>query len=650
MRHRPNWPTLILVSALFAVAALTTIALEPVHGQATAPLHLVMDPASPAGPVVGQPVRLTVEGAFAAGNSPRFRFRTAPVGEPLRLLRDFQAEGTAVWTPYEEGDYSLEVAVLNSETGEIITSQQTVVVAPRVSAGEKPVLSPTEHPLVFLYSAPPCSSGMIRVHFTQFFSTNRTSTHWRPCSDKSTNFYLAGMLPNTGYVVQDQWTDGTDERMGPRLTLHTGSVAADLPVFSLRDAPDSRSSRTDAIVLHSISGLVGDDYFPVATDIYGRPIWYHRFIGNGQTASELGVEYLVQPLPAGPETPGSSFLALTNRDDAIGEFMREIDLAGNSIFETNVEQVNRQLVARGDDPVVCFNHEAQRLPNGQTVVLAYVLGDLPPDVSSFQEQAVGEMIIALDQDAQVVWTWNPFDHLDIQRQAVLDQRWLVAAICNTTPISRLTPDWTHANAIDYSPRDGSLLLSLRHQDWVIKIDYDNGAGRGEVLWRLGKDGDFAVVADPSIAYPWFSHQHDARWDTSAGATNTIILFDNGNTRCLGQTVECNSRGQVWKIDEVARTATLLVNADLGLNSSRFGSAQRLSNGNYHFLAGIVYPGAVSRSIEVGVSPPHRTNYVLEADQLAYRTWRMPDLYAMPSATAVTSSVHASELFLPLIQQ
>src|SRR5262249_5782997 len=50
-------------------------------------------------------------------------------------------------------------------------------------------------------------------------------------------------------------------------------------------------------------------------------------------------------------------------------------------------------------------------------------------------------------------------------------------------------DWLHDNSVDLTP-DGNLLLSSRHRDWLIKIDYRNGEGSGKVIWRLGKDGDF----------------------------------------------------------------------------------------------------------------------------------------------------------------
>jgi hypothetical protein len=131
---------------------------------------------------------------------------------------------------------------------------------------------------------------------------------------------------------------------------------------------------------------------------------------------------------------------------------------------------------------------------------------------------------------------------------------------------------------------------------------------------------------------WFSHQHDARW-----TGETLMLFDNGNTRCRRTAGPCDSRGQVWRIDEATRQAELLVNADVGVYSSKFGTAQRLADGDYHFLAGHL-PGARSRAIEVRPAPAGqppeaaRVTGILEADSYAYRTFRLPNLYlSWPSA-------------------
>ena len=139
-------------------------------------------------------------------------------------------------------------------------------------------------------------------------------------------------------------------------------------------------------------------------------------------------------------------------------------------------------------------------------------------------------------------------------------------------------DWLHANSISWSPEDGDLLVSLRAQDWVIKIDYSNGTGDGHIVWTLGQGGDFTInSSDPS---PWFSHQHDVRYINDT----TLVLFDDGNTRRLTNP-NADSRGQELVLNETTMQATLVVNADLGNYSAALGSAQMLPNGDLAFTSG-----------------------------------------------------------------
>jgi arylsulfate sulfotransferase len=125
-------------------------------------------------------------------------------------------------------------------------------------------------------------------------------------------------------------------------------------------------------------------------------------------------------------------------------------------------------------------------------------------------------------------------------------------------LATLANDWLHANSLNYLPDSGNVLMSIRHQDWVVKIDYANGKGSGNVLWKLGQGGDFAIQSrDP---YPWFSHQHDSQLDP---ATGTFLAFDNGNTRVAMTGGVGNSRGYVLQLDEANLTATPVMLADLG---------------------------------------------------------------------------------------
>jgi hypothetical protein len=175
------------------------------------------------------------------------------------------------------------------------------------------------------------------------------------------------------------------------------------------------------------------------------------------------------------------------------------------------------------------------------------------------------------------------------------------------------------NAVSWSPADGNLILSLRHQDWVVKIDYGNGAGDGHVVWRLGQGGDFTVNStDPN---PWFSHQHDAHYIDDS----TLILFDNGNTRRASDPTD-DSRGQVWKLDEQTMTATPAVSDNLGNYSMALGAAQRLDNGNYSFTSGFQGqpPNVFGQSIEM--RPDGSEAYVLQINRTEYRSFRIRTLY------------------------
>lgn len=112
------------------------------------------------------------------------------------------------------------------------------------------------------------------------------------------------------------------------------------------------------------------------------------------------------------------------------------------------------------------------------------------------------MIIVMDTNWKVVWFFNTFQHaqgasqLDINRPAVLGET-CVNGQTGCPPIfllnSGIAPkayDWLHANSLYYWPQDGSIIWSSRHQDWIMKVNYQNGSGDGKMLWRLGQGGDF----------------------------------------------------------------------------------------------------------------------------------------------------------------
>ena len=211
----------------------------------------------------------------------------------------------------------------------------------------------------------------------------------------------------------------------------------------------------------------------------------------------------------------------------------------------NYNDLNQKLKGAGYNvQVYSIDHDFVSLSNGHLLLVttdSRVFTDLPGYPG--QITVMGSAIIDLDSNNNPVWVWDAFDHLDVNRHPMY------------------FPDWTHANALVYSADDGNLPLSLRHQSWVLKIDYQNGNGAGDIIWRLGYQGDFELSSgSPS---DWFYGQHDANI-ASLNSTGDLqlALFDNVNYRALdsdGATCAavppCCSAPSIFAVNETTRTAS-----------------------------------------------------------------------------------------------
>jgi hypothetical protein len=301
------------------------------------------------------------------------------------------------------------------------------------------------------------------------------------------------------------------------------------------------------------------------------------------------------------------------------QVFREFDLAWTTIRETNAARINEQLAAMGVRQIGAFHHEARALPNGYVLLLASAEQMMTNIQGPGQVDVIGDVILVLDQNLQVAWVWDSFQHLDWTRMATLGEVCTQqAAGCPPFFLAQQANDWLHGNSAELTP-DGNILYSTRHQDWVIKIAYANGMGNGNIIWRLGNGGDFQI--NSTAPNPWFSHQHDSQYE--AGHSSRLTLFDDGDVRRVADS-SAHSRGQVLQLDEQNHIATLVLNADLGDYSAALGSAQKLPNGNYHFDQGYLLPSATSQAIEV--DPWGNQVFTLQLNSLAYRSFRLPDLY------------------------
>jgi hypothetical protein len=415
------------------------------------------------------------------------------------------------------------------------------------------------------------------------------------------------MLPNTTYRMRHILDDGI---VSPSLQFTTGSLPTNLtfPTFTELQSPGPGTDTTQDMILHAgLPNGSASSVTTLATDLQGNVIWYYdpvanHFTGYAQNIEPGGIVYML----------GGNQLAGGGAEDT----MQEVDLAGDTLGETNINAVNAELAALGQFPISSFDHEVKPLPNGDTVILASSPRTI--EVDGTPTNYLGNMILVLNQNLQVVWVWDSFKYLNTSRLGTDGEA---------------ANDWLHGNAVSWSPEDNDLIISLRAQDWVLKLDYANGTGDGHVIWTLGQGGNFTITdaTDPSDPYPWFTHQHDVRYINDT----TLVLFDDGNTRHdKSQDPDKDSRGQELVLNEQTMQATLVVNADLGNYSAALGGAEILSNGNLAFTSGLLTSGSGPAGQSIEVLPDGTKSYVQQMNGLSeYRSYFETSLY-VPTAGLV----------------
>ncbi len=534
------------------------------------------------------------------------RLQVAKTGQPLRVIYDYTAVDALKWTPMEDGVYAIVMTIRES------TGQQVVGGRFFIRGAAQPLVRPTRHPQVALYHTPACFAGLsMRVSYNAVGATGGQLTNTLPCDGAaSMNFYVAGMLQETDYEIRHQILSpiGTVIASGPVRNFTSGTAADFVPTATIIDPADANTSSEGVVMFGTAASAVPSVY---AIDLEGNSLWYYESPNEGET----GVTF-TRPtsngnvMVIGAATPEDRFR------------VREIDLAGNTVRETNARRLAEQFTANGGtSPLTTMHHEARVLENGQILVLAHSEVIRPQGGETVD--VLSDIILGLDENMQVIWQWDAFDHLDINQVAILGETCVPNGPgCPQLFLDEIANDWLHSNAIGYRDSDGAIMLSIRHQDASVAIDYANGLGTGTVIWNLGKLGDFTLQPDPNTDL-FQSHQHDNNF---LGA-DQVLLYDNGNAAnaCVAGT--CTSFGKHYQLDETNMTATLIKNFPLPEYSGALGSAQLLENGNYHFNSGIIQPATTGRSDEL--APDGSLVYSVRFSSATYRTVRMFDLYTAP---------------------
>jgi arylsulfate sulfotransferase len=539
-------------------------------------------PPSQPPPVASQSGSVSLSPAYAAlspGQTLAFR-ATAASGGPLQWLVDGVAGGnTTVGSIDATGIYRAPASIAQSEnvtvTAALSGSPQANYATAGVSILQPGEVLATANPQVATYSIYLPAPGRVAIQFGP--STEYGLETWAQATPSANggevSLYVAGMLGQTGYHMRAQvslddgatWTDAD----------HTFTTGTPPPTSAVTASTVGGQAPQPGIEMWDT--LIPDEPAQVfATDLNGNVIWTYRYVG-----SVLDTLQGIQLLPNGHFLVLISYLssltaATASRDAGTIDAIREVDLAGNTIRELDMATLNQKLAAGGYSlSLKSFHHSVLALPNGHWVLLAAypeTFQNLPgyPGTTS----VLGDVLVDVDENFDPDWVWNAFDHLDLNRH----------------PMN--FPDWTHANDLLYSADDHDLLLSLRHQNWILKIDFQDGQGSGNVLWRLGEGGDFQLQGgtDPT---DWFYAQHGMSFfSTNTAGVFALGLLDNGNDRDFPSgavlcqphqptSASCYSTFPVLQVNEAERTATLITHYIPPPSYFSFfgGNAEPLANGD-----------------------------------------------------------------------
>ena len=275
------------------------------------------------------------------------------------------------------------------------------------------------------------------------------------------------MKANTTYHMRAvmKFSDGTQSADDDH-TFTMGKVdPAQAPAITVTTSPGAKP-QSGVELLQLVSG----NSRPTVSDLSGNVLWTYDAVPNGSIPNPVAL------------LPNGHFLINFSEGlvDGLSSEIHEVDLTGALLWKMTAADLNAALAvatcAGCNITVVGTHHDFVPMPQR------------PPDPACRHSERhfrnYGDWRCNYrsgHENHNPVWLWNEFDHLDVNRR----------------PMG--FPDWTHTNAIIYCPDDGSLIISVRHQNWLIKVDYADGVGSGDILWKLGYQGDFTMIGgtDPT---------------------------------------------------------------------------------------------------------------------------------------------------------
>ena len=291
-------------------------------------------------------------------------------------------------------------------------------------------------------------------------------------------------------------------------------------------------------------------------------------------------------------------------------------------------------------------HVIKQIPNGNYMgfIQEYQLGPIPSDnymtqyfqMIGYEADDVtlelpwyGQKIVEWNENHEVVWSWNPFEHFNMEDYDNYEGTWYGAYFDQEF-------DWMHSNAFHFDQEESAIYFSSRHLSRITKIDYPSG----EIIWMIGLPNDFEgsesqhICTDLGITW-----QHNVQLLENGN----ILLFNNGNlSQLFGDEQPTTTALEFKVIDNNICEVVWEYALPSDLYGPWMGSVQKLDNNNY-FINTV---GSGGHAIEVD----QNQNIVLDAEYMLsdvptdpagnYRSYKVPSIH--PNAYSVIFEDYITE--------
>jgi len=382
---------------------------------------------------------------------------------------------------------------------------------------------------------------------------------------------ILGLSPDRTYSVDIELIDDRGVSYPLRAeTLTTQPLDDSLPeVEVLADDPQRRAPGYTLLSIRNTDHQAGEPLgFYLVVDEAGTPVWAYLADGHAQDIRR--------------RSDGNYFgIESKHNGTAIVEW---------SVLGEEVARFEPGLDADAGTPVqgvALFHHDAIPFDDGRILALTRAAREVPGYPADYDDPAptqdieiADDVVVEFNQAGEVIQSWSISQMLD---------PWRIGYDSLNVSSDDGTLDWGHANGLVYDADEDIILVSLRHQDAVIKFS----RATGELIWILAPPENWTAEHQPYLLqatggeFAWPYHQHAPM----LGPNGEIALFDNGNFRSSPYAAEPPStdirdqfsRVVEYVVDETAMTVTQTLDFrgpdDLTMFSDAGGDADYLENGN-----------------------------------------------------------------------